>query len=194
MHAPPTRRGRPKEADPAAVAAIALALFAQHGLEGVTMDDVAAAADISRRTLFRMFPSKADLVWDGLDVVVTGAHTLVAGYGTRRLTLREVVDELLTPALSFVHTGPYAALARQRLRLVATYPALLAHPPIGDLKQLLRDVVETHVDLGGRPPGLIADSLVAVTVSAVLWWAVHGGDSDPLVAVHAAFASVAAAI
>lgn len=34
----------------------------QHGLDGFTMDDLADAAGVSRRTLFNYFPSKADAV------------------------------------------------------------------------------------------------------------------------------------
>jgi AcrR family transcriptional regulator len=34
----------------------------EHGLDGFTMDDLAAAAEVSRRTLFNYFPSKLDAV------------------------------------------------------------------------------------------------------------------------------------
>ena len=34
----------------------------QHGLDGFTMDDLAASAGVSRRTLFNYFPGKADAV------------------------------------------------------------------------------------------------------------------------------------
>lgn len=37
-------------------------LVEQHGLDGFTMEDLAAAADVSRRTLFNYFPSKLDAV------------------------------------------------------------------------------------------------------------------------------------
>ena len=34
----------------------------EHGLDGFTMDELATAADVSRRTLFNHFPGKVDAV------------------------------------------------------------------------------------------------------------------------------------
>jgi AcrR family transcriptional regulator len=39
-----------------------LALFLQKGIEATTLDEIAAAADISRRTFFAYFPAKEDIV------------------------------------------------------------------------------------------------------------------------------------
>src|SRR5487761_810471 len=42
---------------------IAFGLFATNGFEQTTIDDIAAAAGIGRRTFFRYFPSKNDIPW-----------------------------------------------------------------------------------------------------------------------------------
>lgn len=47
------------------LAATALELFLEHGFDSVSVADVAAAAEVSKPTLFRYFPSKEDLVLDG---------------------------------------------------------------------------------------------------------------------------------
>ncbi len=61
MH-PEPKGGRPLEVDRQKVSLLALSLFEKRGFDDVTMDEIATAAEISRRTLFRAFPSKADLV------------------------------------------------------------------------------------------------------------------------------------
>lgn len=44
------------------VVSAALALFAQHGFGQVSMDDIARAAGVSRRTVYRRFPTKDHIV------------------------------------------------------------------------------------------------------------------------------------
>src|SRR5258708_39352380 len=41
----------------------AMALFLERGFEATTLDDIAAAADISRRSFFHYFDSKEDVVF-----------------------------------------------------------------------------------------------------------------------------------
>ena len=47
-----------------AIADAAVALFIERGYVGTTMDDIADAAGVSRRTAYRHFPSKDDLVFE----------------------------------------------------------------------------------------------------------------------------------
>src|SRR3954454_16858898 len=56
----------------------ALELFRLKGFEQVTIDDVAAAAGISRRTFFRWFATKADAVWGDFDAHVIRLAQLLA--------------------------------------------------------------------------------------------------------------------
>ena len=55
-------RARRREAETLRIVRVALALFLERGPDEVTADEIAAAAAISRRTFFRYFPSKDDVL------------------------------------------------------------------------------------------------------------------------------------
>lgn len=60
----PTLIERRHEQTRTAIADAAVALFIEHGFVETTMDDIAHAAGVSRRTAYRHFPSKDDLVFE----------------------------------------------------------------------------------------------------------------------------------
>jgi AcrR family transcriptional regulator len=55
-------RARKKARTHDAVADAAISLFLTHGFDAVSVADIAAAAEVSKPTLFRYFPTKEDLV------------------------------------------------------------------------------------------------------------------------------------
>ena len=58
-------RERKKRQTREAIAHAAMALFAEHGFDAVTVADVARAADVSEKTVFNYFAAKEDLVLHG---------------------------------------------------------------------------------------------------------------------------------
>ena len=63
------------------IAATAMELFLAHGFDAVTVDDIAAAADVGRATVFRYFGEKAEIVFadaDELESVLTDAAITTA--------------------------------------------------------------------------------------------------------------------
>lgn len=57
---------RTRQAAFAEIAEVAMDLFLEKGFEATTFDDIAAAAGISRRSLFRYFGTKEDIVLSGM--------------------------------------------------------------------------------------------------------------------------------
>lgn len=60
-------RGRPRKGDPESISALALRMIAADGWSATTMEAIALKADIGVATLFRYFPTKADLLWYGME-------------------------------------------------------------------------------------------------------------------------------
>lgn len=58
------RVGRRRSTTPQHIADAALGLFAEHGFSEVSVDDVAQAAGIARRTVFRYYASKNAIPWE----------------------------------------------------------------------------------------------------------------------------------
>jgi AcrR family transcriptional regulator len=60
---PPGLRERKRQQTRERLSRAAMALFLERGFEATTLDDIAAAADISRRSFFHYFASKEDVVF-----------------------------------------------------------------------------------------------------------------------------------
>ncbi len=61
------RAGRRRSTTRDQIADIALDLFATYGFSEISVDDVALASGIARRTLFRYYPSKNAIPWGDFD-------------------------------------------------------------------------------------------------------------------------------
>ncbi|SHN16471.1 TetR/AcrR family transcriptional regulator [Cryptosporangium aurantiacum] len=124
------------------VCRVATELFDARGYDAITMNEVAAAAGISRRALFNHFPSKSDLLWTGVEPFLSSLRRHLAGREA------EQVGTALVAAISsaIVDLGPDLAMTRIRLRIIAEHPAL-AH---GERPGLLAVYEELVTFLSGR--------------------------------------------
>ena len=97
-------RARKKRAAREAIAATARRLFAERGFDAVTVAEIAAAADVSEKTVFNHFPTKEDLAFAGRE---QGLLQLVADIRERppgtpvldvfRALTATVIDVLVAP-------------------------------------------------------------------------------------------------
>jgi TetR/AcrR family transcriptional regulator, regulator of mycofactocin system len=72
------RRGRPAVSSAAEIEDSAMRLFLVKGFDQTSMTEVAGACGIGRSTVFRYFPSKADLVWRAFDIHLRRLAELLA--------------------------------------------------------------------------------------------------------------------
>ena len=115
----------------AAIRAAALTLTRERGYTAMTVDDVAALAGVSRRTVFNHFSSKADLLVVGLEppapavveAFVNGSGSLLGDLGALLASGAETVESERGWLLSFpeiVRDNPEVERAvHERLRIVA---------------------------------------------------------------------------
>ncbi len=71
-------RERKKRAAREAIATTARRLFAERGFDAVTVAEVAAAADVSEKTVFNHFPTKEDLAFAGREEGIAQFVTAIA--------------------------------------------------------------------------------------------------------------------
>lgn len=154
--------GAPAETARARVERAALDLFALRGFENVTSDEVADAAGISRRTFFRYFATKADAVWGDFSGHVARLEELLAAGDPARPVLASV-------CAAYVEVNAYPEsqlhLLRERMQLILTEPALLAHSQLR-FAEVDRAVARYVAARTGAAPDHLVPRLVAAGTRA----------------------------
>lgn len=102
------------------VALIALQLFQIQGFEATTVDHIAAAAGVSRRTLFRQFGSKDDMVFADHESLLTELDQFLSTANSAEPWLA-VCDSAVLVLESFARTPE---LSIQRYQIQRSVPAL----------------------------------------------------------------------
>ena len=177
----PGRRERKKAATRSALHEAALRLVAERGLDGVSVDDIAARADVSPRTFFNYFATKDDAVL-GLDPAALRR--------TAQALAERPADESAVAALRAVQREQAEEMAREpelwplRLQVIEANPGLVGRlvTHFGEADRALATAVAertgTDVDTDTLP------TLLALTSGAVLRTALHrwltGGFTDSL--------------
>jgi mycofactocin system transcriptional regulator len=150
---------------------VAIDLFSAHGFDEVSVDDVAQAAGIARRTLFRYYPSKNALPWGDFDAHLERMRDLLAGLDPDV----PIGDALRTALLAFNSFDENeTARHRQRRRVILETAALQAYSMT--MYAGWRAVVAAFVArrLGAKPedllPQTVAWTMLGVALSASEHW------------------------
>lgn len=169
--APRSRAGRKRVTSRSELEHVAFDLFAVQGFDDTTVDDIARAAGIGRRTFFNYFDSKNDVVWGDFDAQLAGMRTrLEAGDSSAPLmdTLRRALVEFNRVDAAEL---PWH---RRRMELILRVPALQAHATLR--YAAWRRVIAGYVGLRqGQPPDslapqAIAHAMLGVAIAAYEQW------------------------
>jgi AcrR family transcriptional regulator len=128
MSQAPGLRERKKQRTRQHIADTARGLFAQRGFEGVTVAEVARAADVSEATVFNYFPTKEDLLYSGLEAFEEELMSAIRDRAPGESVLDAFARFVLRPrGVLAARAGDEAA---ERLvaitRVITESPALLA--------------------------------------------------------------------
>lgn len=172
-------RGRPPSTSRESVERTALALFARRGFEQTTVEDIAAELGVGRRTVFRYFPSKNDIVWGDFDWVLDRLRHELDEQG-------EEVGVMDALAAAAVGSNSYPADQlpdlRTRMTLITTVPALQAHSALryADWRRVVAKYVARR--RGERPedlvPQTVAFAALGASMAAFSVWVDDGGDLE----------------
>ncbi len=165
------RPGRRPATTRAWISRLGLELFTTHGFDETSMDEIAEAAGISRRTLFRYFPSKNDIAWGDFDAELARMRAFLAA-----LPSGTALPNALCLALVDFNTFPPREVCwhRRRMALLLEVPALQAHSALKYAGW--RQVIAEHVAqvLGARPtdhlPRSVAWMLLGIALAAYEQW------------------------
>ena len=163
--------GRRRATSRAELEQAAFVLFAAQGFDATTVDEIAAAAGIGRRTFFRYFPSKNDIPWGAFE------HELERMRVRLKACPPEVplMDAIRVALIDFNRVAPaQVPLHRRRMELILRVPTLLAHSTLRFTAW--REVVaEFAAERTGRraddlAPQAIAHAVLGVAIAAYEHW------------------------
>lgn len=185
------RVGRQPASSRTEIEHVAFRLFAEQGFEQTTVDDIATAVGIARRTFFSYFPSKNDVPWGSFDQELIRFRAVLdatpSGLPVMEAVRRAVVEfNTVPPAEQPWH--------RRRLALILETPALQAHSTLryAEWRQVIVEfaaprlgVPESSIDVQS-----IAYTALAVAIAAYDVW-LRDDDGDLLDLLDRAFEVVA---
>jgi AcrR family transcriptional regulator len=171
------------------LASAAFAMFAEHGFDATTVEEIAEAAGVSRRTFFRHFPTKEDVIFpdhDRLRALVAeqlemrhNEPPLVAVCNAVRLVLADYVRQKNVSLHRFFLTQQVAALREREVTSVHAYQRLFA--------RYLRERLD---DADGLQAELMAACVVSAHNATLRHWLRSDAESDAFAELESAFQQV----
>jgi mycofactocin system transcriptional regulator len=184
--------GRPRTTSRHEVQRVALRLFAERGFEETTLDEIAAAVGVSRRTLFRYYPSKNDIVWGEFSEHLAGLRERLAVAPTDE----PLMEVLRRAVVAFNDYGEQEVPElRIRMSLITSVPALQGHSMLRyrDWCDVIAEFVAARLgrEPDGHLPQVIANAALGTAMATYRHWITHP-DAGLLAELDEAFRLLAA--
>jgi mycofactocin system transcriptional regulator len=174
--AEPRRSGRRPVTSRSEIEHIALDLFSEHGFDTTTVDDIASAAGIGRRTVFRYYASKNDIPWGAFDEELDRMRETFAALPPDIPVMTGVREAVLD--FNEVHPDEQP-WHRRRLRLILGTPALQAHSTLryAAWRQVVAEYAAARLGLSADDllPRTIGHASLGVALAAYERWLVEDG-------------------
>jgi len=172
------RRGRPPGTSARELEIISLRLFTEDGFDETTVERIAAAAGVSKRTFFRYFETKADVLWHAFDGEVHALREAFAAVPAD-VPLMDAIRQVVVGANRY--RAEDVPELRTRMNLIGSVPALQASAA-NHYDDWERAVSEFAASRLGQPtdalyPMAIGRATLAVCRSAYDRW-VDRADTD----------------
>jgi mycofactocin system transcriptional regulator len=153
------RRGRPPGTSARALELVALRLFTTQGFDDTTVEQIAAAAGVSRRTFFRYYDTKAAVLWHEFDHEVDALRSAFAAVPSD-VGLMDAIRQVVV-GVNHYQADDVAEL-RMRINLIGAVPALQASSaPHYDAWE------RTVSEFAGRRLGCGPDELLPLAIGRV---------------------------
>jgi mycofactocin system transcriptional regulator len=158
---------------------VAVALFAERGFDQTTVEDIARAGGIGRRTFFRYFESKNDVIWGEFDVQLARMGEAFAALPDDVPLMDGIVRVVV--AVNRYDPDDVGDL-RRRMTLIASTPALQAHSTLrydawrGAVAEFVARRIGQHA--GDLVPATIAGATLGVATATYTYWLGHGGPTE----------------
>lgn len=170
-------RSRKRRETRARISSAALALFLEKGFEATTVDEIAAAADVSKRSFFDYFPTKEEVISAWQDEFGQALADAVAARPAEETMTRMVEAALVATIVS--HVTPRSMAIAQ---LIKDTPALRAREQVKyvRLEQRLGEALVARCREGERMKArlLAVIAIGAMRVAGEIWN--ESGRSVPL--------------
>ena len=176
---PQSRVGRRRSTTPEHITDVALELFTARGFAEVSADDVAQAAGIARRTLFRYYASKNAILWGDFDAHLAHLRELF-----NNVDPRVSMGEALRAALLAFNTFDECETVRhrQRMRVILETAELQAYSMTmyAGWREVMAGFVAGRLGVKTTDPlpQTVAWTMLGVALSAYEHWL--GDESVPL--------------